>query len=79
METLAQSIQNIREINAEQNGEDYTVKYAVEKLLAEIEDYMGVKRGRSTILYLEMPKEVYDQMDESFTSKHCRVISEHLK
>lgn len=67
-----QSIQNIREINNKQND---TGREQVEQHLTQIERLMGVSH-EGTILLIEMPRVVHDAMDQSFTSKHCRIISE---
>jgi len=73
MESLTQSIQNIREINNKQN--DSTAREQVEQYLQQIERLMRVSH-KGTILLIKMPRVVHDAMDPSFTSKHCRVISE---
>lgn len=73
METLTQSIQNIREINNKQN--DNTGREQVEQYLIQIERLMGVTH-KGTILLIKMPKVLHDAMDESFTSKYCQIISE---
>jgi hypothetical protein len=76
METLRQYIQNIRDINNKQKDRGGYAE--VEQHLTEIERLMGVSH-KGTILLIEMPESIYNAMDESFTSKHSKIISRQIR